>query len=691
MRILSVDDDDDNLFLVARVARSRNHEVVCTHNGIEALDALETRSFDLIVSDILMPGMDGFRLCQAVKADSRFRSIPFIFYSATYTAKEDQELAAALGASRFVVKPAGRDEFLAIIEEVVKEGAAETLPVPDLSPDDGGKTMALYNERLVRKLERKIEQLEGARAELFRSEEQLRLMWDSSMDGMVLCDEEGLILRANRAFSRMIGKPVESLPGLPVPRCRSETGENVLAPGRDVIRSGAFAARCEGVLDSPDGAAIHVEVSRAVVGMPEPLALFSVVRDVTERLRLEREHMALQSQLYQSQKLEVVGRLAGSVAHDFNNLLTVINGYSSLLSEAIPEKDPSRNAVDQIRQAGQRAADLALRLLGFTRRQPVRYRALELNRVVEKATQLLTRLLGPGITLSIRFLAQPVVYADPLQLEQVLMNLVVNARDAMPEGGSVRIETDALESTQSQQAPSESSSGVWAVLTVQDDGVGIAEEALAHIFEPFYTSKSPEKGTGLGLSIVESIVRQAGGRIEAKSSPGRGATFRVYLPAMQATSAGPEPQPVKIALADRERGDYTVMLVDDQASVRGYVERALLAHGYRVVTAGGVEDAMRLLRSAQARPDIVLTDVTMPDGNGIALARRIQDHWSGIPVLLMSGYAENAPEMGDHVKDDVKAPAPYELIQKPFSPDQVVAKIRELLGRGDRGASAGVS
>ena len=687
MRILSVDDDDDNLFLVARAAQSRNHEVVSTHNGIEALDELETRSFDLIVSDILMPGMDGFRLCQAVKADSRFRTIPFIFYSATYTAKEDQELAAALGASRFVVKPAGRDEFLAIIEEVVKDGAAEKIPVPALSPDDGGKTMALYNERLVRKLERKIEQLEGARAELFRSEEQLRLMWDSSMDGMVLCDEEGLILRANRAFSRMIGKPVESLPGLPVPRCRSETGENVLAPGRDVIRSGAFAARCEGVLDSPDGAAIHVEVSRAVVGMPEPLALFSVVRDVTERLRLEREQMALQSQLYQSQKLEVVGRLAGSVAHDFNNLLTVINGYSSLLSEAIPEKDPSRNAVDQIRQAGQRAADLALRLLGFTRRQPVRYRALELNRVVEKATQLLTRLLGPGITLSIRFLAQPVVYADPLQLEQVLMNLVVNARDAMPEGGSVRIETDALESTQSQQAPSESSSGVWAVLTVQDDGVGIAEEALAHIFEPFYTSKSPEKGTGLGLSIVESIVRQAGGRIEAKSSPGRGATFRVYLPAMQATSAGPEPQPVKIALADRERGDYTVMLVDDQASVRGYVERALLAHGYRVVTACGVEDAMRFLRSAQARPDIVLTDVTMPDGNGIALARRIQDHWSRIPVLLMSGYAEHAPEMGD----DAKAPAPYEFIQKPFSPDQVVAKIRELLARGDKGASAGVS
>ena len=175
MRILSVDDDDDNLLLVARMAQSRNHEVVSAHNGIAALEQLNAGAFDLIISDILMPEMDGFRLCRAVKIDARFMNIPFVFYTATYTAKEDEELAVALGASRFVVKPAGRDEFLATIEEVVNEGVAGNIPVTAAHPDEGG-TSLLYNERLVRKLERKLEQLEGARAELYRSEEQLRLM-----------------------------------------------------------------------------------------------------------------------------------------------------------------------------------------------------------------------------------------------------------------------------------------------------------------------------------------------------------------------------------------------------------------------------------------------------------------------------------------------------------------------------------
>jgi two-component system, cell cycle sensor histidine kinase and response regulator CckA len=686
MRILSVDDDDDNLFLVARTAQSRNYEVVSAHNGIEALEQLEAGSFELIVSDILMPGMDGFRFCRAVKDDARFRSIPFIFYTATYTAKEDEELAVALGASRFVVKPAGRDEFLAIIEEVVKEGAAGNIPVPSVDADDGGKSLTLYNERLVRKLERKIEQLESTRDELYRSEEQLRLMWDASMDGMVLCDEDGVILRTNRAFAEMIGTPAESLAGQTVPLCYDEAGDSVLAPGRDLIRSGAFETRCEGVLDSPERAAVHVEVSRTVVGLPSgPRALFSVVRDVTARLRLEHEQAVLRNQLHHAQKLEAVGKVAGSVAHDFNNLLTVINGYSELLSTRIPQEDPSRSVVEQIRLAGQRAADLTRRLLGFTRRQPVRPKALELNRVVDEAMPLLTRLVGENIFLSTSYLAQPVVYADALQLEQVLMNLAVNARDAMPEGGNLRIETDLAGRRQSEETASGTSGSVWAVLTIRDDGEGITEEALPHIFEPFYTSKNPEKGTGLGLSIVESIVKQTGGRIEIESSPGHGATFRVYMPAMEAT-AETGPQPAKAAVTDRESGDETVMVVEDQDWVRGYVEQALLAHGYHVVTASGVNDAMRIVQSGQQRPDIVLTDVVMPDGNGIDLADRIQDHWAGIPVLLMSGYAENAREIGG-----LKPPVPFEFIQKPFSPNQVAAKIREVLGRRDRRAAAGES
>ena len=684
MRILSVDDDDDNLLLVARMAQSRHHEVVTAHNGVEALEQLNAGSFDLIISDILMPEMDGFRLCRLVKADARFMSVPFIFYTATYTAKEDEELAVALGASRFVVKPADRDEFLAIIENAVNESAAGTIPVPAAHPDEGG-TSLLYNARLVRKLERKIEQLEAARAELSRSEEQLRLMWDASMDGMVLCDGNGIILRANRAFAEMIGTASESLAGRTVPPCRDEGGVNLLAPGPDLIRSGAWESHCRGTLDSAAGVAVHVEVSRAVVGLPlGQQALFSVVRDITARLRLEQEQAVMQNQLYQTQKLEAVGRVAGSVAHDFNNVLTVINGYIDLLLSGIPQQDPSRVAAEQIRQAGQRAADLTRGLLGFSRKQIARPKALELNRIVEDVTPLLTRLLGETVTLSTRYLAQPVVYADALQLEQVLMNLTVNARDAMPGGGNVRIETNVAGGKQSDGAPSESRAGNWAVLTVRDEGEGITEEALPHIFEPFYTTKTSAKGTGLGLSIVENIVQQTGGRIEIESSPGQGATFRVYLPAMDGTSREPEPEPARASVTKRTSGDETVMVIEDQDFVRGYVQHALLAYGYRVVPASGVNSAMRVVESAQQRPDIILTDVVMPDGNGIDLADRIRDHWPGIPILFMSGYMEQAPEIAGG-----KQSAPLEFIQKPFTADQLAAKIREMLQHRDQAIAAG--
>ena len=678
MRILSVDDDDENLFLVAKTARSHGHDVVSVHNGIEALEHLAAGDVDLIVSDILMPGMDGFQLCRTVKSDARFRSIPFIFYTATYTSKQDEELALALGASRFVVKPAARDAFLAIIEEVVREGAARNIPVPDVDLDDGGKSIVLYNERLVRKLERKIRQLEITSADLGRSEEQLRLMWDASMDGMVLCDEDGIILRANRAFADMIRQPLETLSGQPVPLCHDEAGSGILAPGPHVVRSGSFDSRTEGMLEPGEGEVLHVEVSRAVVGLPSGApALFSVIRDVTARARLEHEQALLRGQLHQAQKLEAVGKVAGGIAHDFNNLLTVINGYSGLLSTLVAREDPSWEAIEQIRLAGQRAADLTRRLLGFTRRQRVQPGALALNRVVEEATPLLTRIVGENVALLKRFHAQPVVYADALQLEQVLMNLVANARDAMPEGGTVWIETDAVE-----QRGHEGSSGAWAVLTVRDDGEGMTEEALQHIFEPFYTSKNSEKGTGLGLSIVESIVTQSGGRIEVQSLLGQGATFRVYLPAIEHAPLEPESQPPRARTAGR--GRETVLVVEDQQWVRGYVEKALQNYGYRVVLASGLNEAMRIVLSGQEALDIVLTDVVMPDGNGKDLAGRIQDYCAGIPVLFMSGYAEDAPEPRAGTVS-----GPIDFIQKPFSPEQLAAKIREVLTRSNPGIASG--
>lgn len=332
MKILSVDDNVENLYLIEMMARSHAHEVVSARNGLEALEQLAVQSFDLIVSDVLMPAMDGFQLCRTVKSDDRLKHIPFIFYTATYTARQDEELGLALGASRFIVKPVEPEEFLAALEQVVREGESGSIPVPAVDLDDGGKSLSLYNQRLVRKLDRKIQQLETARTELAESQEQLRLIWEGSMDGMRLSDRHGIILRANPALARMFAKPLDSLPGQPFTCCYGiDDPESILASYRQQVESRTVEARFETMLRRWDGEQIWVEGSNATIELPSGPVVFSILRDVTERKRSEQERSSLEEQLRQAQKLESIGRLAGGIAHDFNNVLTVINGYSRLL------------------------------------------------------------------------------------------------------------------------------------------------------------------------------------------------------------------------------------------------------------------------------------------------------------------------------------------------------------------------
>ncbi len=684
MHILSVDDNENNLYLVETIARSRGHEVVSAHNGVEALERLNAASFDLIVSDILMPVMDGFQLCRTVKDDLRFRHIPFIFYTATYTSKQDEELGLALGASRFVIKPVEPDEFLAIIEQVLAEGGAGGIPVPDIDLEDGEKSLSLYNQRLVQKLDHKIQQLEAARAELLaaigekdreirerrlaeaalaRSEKQLRLIWDASMDGMVLFGKDGIILRANEAFARIVGEPLETLRGQPVPPCYDDRGNPIAAHSRERIESGAIAPEFEGTLRLRDGGSVYVEGSSAPVALPSGPAVISVLRDVTARKRLERERAALEEQLRQSQRLESIGRLAGGIAHDFNNLLTVINGYCGLLSKGLAPDDPRLKAIEAIGNAGERAAALTRRLLGFTRKQPTNLQALDLNSVVSGTIPLLARLVGEDIKLAVQLHPQPVaVCADIVQLEQVLMNLAVNSRDAMPKGGRVWIETGVAE-------------GNEAVLTVTDEGEGMTEETRGRIFEPFFTTKEPEKGTGLGLSIVHRIVAQCEGRIVVESAPDQGTRFRIYLPLSEAALAVSGARSGETNL----NGSETVLVVEDQPEVRTYIAAVLNTYGYQVLEAARASEAHQTYEREKGRIDLVLTDVVMPDGSGRDLAERIRKRWPDVRVLFMSGYAEDATSRAQ------AGPGAADFIQKPFSPELLVAKIRAVLSRARTG------
>ena len=304
MKILSVDDNAENLYLIEMIVRAHGHEIVSASNGVEALEKLAVQSFDLIVSDVLMPAMDGFQLCRTVKHDERLKQIPFIFYTATYIARQDEELGLALGASRFIVKPVEPEEFLAIVEEVLREGESGKIPIPVKDLGDDGKSLSLYNERLVRKLEHKIQELEAARTDLAasiedknreiaqrhlaeealtRSEEQLRLMWDASMDGMLLTDREGIILRANPALARMFAKPLDSLTGQLFTCCYGEDTESTLAKYRERVESRSVEAHFEMTLRRWDGEQIWVEASSATIELPSGPVVFSVVRDVTQR------------------------------------------------------------------------------------------------------------------------------------------------------------------------------------------------------------------------------------------------------------------------------------------------------------------------------------------------------------------------------------------------------------------------
>jgi hypothetical protein len=406
-----------------------------------------------------------------------------------------------------------------------------------------------------------------------------------------------------------------------------------------------------------DGKAVRTEIVTSLLsGERAPGGqVLGVTRDITERVEAE-------ARLMQAQKMESVGRLAGGVAHDFNNLLTVINGYSRLVLADLGEDDPLRESIGEILGAGERAAGLTQQLLAFSRKQVLKPRQLDLNRVVSGMQPMLARLLGEDVALSVELHpAAATIRADPHQLEQVVMNLAVNARDAMPHGGKLHIRT-AVEDGEENAAR-------YVMLAVSDNGVGMDEETRRHIFEPFFTTKEVGKGTGLGLSMVQGIVEQSGGHIEATSEPGRGTTFQIRLPRVE----NPPAESQEAEGAPTMGGMETVLVVEDQAEVRKYTAAALRAHGYRVMQAENAGEALRICQEEHTRIDLVLTDVVMPDMSGKELSRRLAERWPAVRVLFMSGYSEHAGEpRGEGEKF-------ANLIQKPFSPGQLAAKVREIL------------
>jgi PAS domain S-box-containing protein len=627
LRVLMIEDSEDDARLLARELQRAGydltHERVDTAAALKA--ALDRHPWDVVLGDYSMPQFSGTAALAILQ--ERGLDTPYICVSGTIT----EELAVAamkMGASDYVTK---------------------------------GQL-----KRLVPAIERELRDAQ-ARASLRATEASHATLVEHAPVGIYRSTPEGQFLTVNAAIVRMLG--YDSAADV----LRLDMARDVYADPAErqrLVERDTYSDRqyddVEATWKRKDGGLLTVQLSvRAVrngAGRVDYYETF--VRDVTDQRRL-------QQQLLQSQKMEAVGRLAGGIAHDFNNLLTVITSYSSLLLEDLAQEDPKRDDLEQIRKAADGAAALTRQLLTFSRQQVVEPRVVNLNAVIENFQKILHRVIGEDVALVTRLAADlgPVL-ADVGHLEQTLMNLAVNARDAMPTGGTLTIETANVEHDPDFARDPAAAAVRWFVmLAVSDTGCGMDEATKARLFEPFFTTKAPGKGTGLGLATVYGIVQQSGGFIWVYSEPGQGTNFKIYLPQAGASAEGE----ATAAGARVPRGTETVLLVEDAAAVRAVTKQVLERQGYTVLEAPNGEAALRLGQKHHGPIHLLLTDVVMPLVSGRQLAEQLAPARPDMKVLYASGYTDDSV-----VRHGIlEARAAY--LQKPFSPEVLARKVRDVL------------
>jgi signal transduction histidine kinase/ActR/RegA family two-component response regulator len=468
-----------------------------------------------------------------------------------------------------------------------------------------------------------------------------------------------------RIFGYGEERPVVSLDFF-LERVHPEDVQAVLQASSEA-RTGGQAYTLDHRILRPDGTVRLVQQQAEVFTDRDGRAvrLVGTTSDITDLRSLE-------DQLRHSQKLEAVGRLAGGIAHDFNNLLTAINGYCDLILEDLSAQDPLRSDLLEIRKAGERAATLTRQLLAFSRKQVLEPRVINLNTVVSGMDNMLRRLLGEDIELRTHFHPDlGLVKADPGQLEQVILNLAVNGRDAMPKGGKLTIETSNTVLDEDYARTHESVvPGFYTLLTVSDTGCGMDSETQAHLFEPFFTTKDPGKGTGLGLSMVYGIVKQSGGSIWVYSEPNQGSTFKIYLPALQETR---EPDAIQKPIGKLAKGSETVLVVEDESAVRSFTRMVLERSGYEVLEAANGDEALVLSRKHLGDIQLLVTDMVMPGMGGRQVAEALESQRPAMKVLYLSGYTENT--IAQRGALGVELP----FLQKPFTMDVLLRKVRQVL------------
>ena len=652
----------ENLYLLQLLLAGNGYAVATAQNGVEALEQARRSSPDLVISDILMPAMDGFTLCRQWKQDPKLRDIPFVFYTATYTDPKDEQLAKSIGADLFIAKPTEPDAFLSLIAGVRAKVRVPGSRVASAEPPIEAAYLREYNEALIRKLEDKLVELEDANKALAIKSDAI----ESSISGIAMADLSEHITYANHAFAAMWGRTKDALSGM---HARDLVHDHdALAPVEVSFRekgywSGELAA------ERSDGSVFYVQTAIHSVkdSQGKPVCAMASCIDITERKRLQEE-------LQRAEKLESLDVLAGGIAHDFNNLLTGLFGNIELARIQIPSGSPAGRCLDEVICIFDRARDLAQQLLTYAKGSVPTRSDVQVAEILRECCRF--SLSGSNIRYNVTADDDlPSAKADPNQLSQVFTNILINARQAMAEGGSlsISIEKRVLEAGQIVQLPA----GHYIRIAIKDSGIGIPKDVLPKIFDPFFTTKP--QGSGLGLATSFGITKNHGGHIEVDSTPGVGSTFTIWLPVF----LGTVPELPRTGTQESLKGDGRILVMDDERVIRDLAERMLRVGGYDVALVSCGEEALESYQQADlsGKPfDAVILDLTIRGGmGGMETAAALHKLDFNAAIIISSGYAS------DPGFSKLRECGFISTIPKPYLLQELLGTVKSVISRKRRG------
>jgi two-component system, cell cycle sensor histidine kinase and response regulator CckA len=684
VKILIVEDEENSRVLLQDILDSEGYTVISTKNGKEALDYMKKEKPDIIITDILMPEIDGFELCKHIKKNADLKSIPVVFYTATYTAKQDKEYALSLGASRFIVKPMEPDLFIREIRKIINEAEHNNLQVPTEFGESEEKLNEDYSDVLKNKLEHKIHMLQNeinehkqAREELLKSQKQLgkasmeieqtKLFLDNILESMpsilIVLDRKNTIIQWNQSASIYLGVDYHTA-----------INQNffTLLPGLSALKE--EIAR---VKDSYSPRKLHYFSFQCINDKFFNISLFPLQMTIGEEfyicIRFDdiTEFKQVEEQLSQSRKMEIIGQLTGGIAHDFNNQLSGLLAYAEIIKYNYNRDDELMSYLDKILLGIQRSSDLIQKLLAFSRKGKYISKPFDIHSVIEEVISILIHSIDKNIHINVNSMADSsTIEGDATQIQNAILNLAINARDAMPRGGDLLFSTRNITIAEKQsELDIWLKDGEYLILTVQDTGIGMDEKTLTHIFEPFFTTKDPQSGSGMGLAAVHGTIQNHKGIIKVESIPGQGTSFIIYLPVSHKNLSRcmEKDTPVK--------GNARILLVEDELSIRESLQEILEKLGYSVLPCQNGQSGLEVFTNRWEEIDVIIMDIIMPGLNGFEVFKQMKQICPYLKVIFMSGY-NTSPEIQGLLNQDNVC-----FMRKPLNMVLLTKKIAELSGK----------